>query len=67
MTCIIDLDAYMLHMGHENSSTTLLMNDRVLHYTYVRGSLLFKTILYIYLNDYVSMRSYMCEQYKLRV
>jgi hypothetical protein len=29
MTCIVDLDAYELHLGMEETSTTLLMNARV--------------------------------------
>ena len=38
----------------KNSSTTLLMNARDLHYTYDRGLLLFKIIfLYTYVNDYI--------------
>ena len=45
MTYIMDLDVYELHLGDEKSSTTLLMNAlRVLHYTYDRGLLLFKSI-----------------------
>jgi hypothetical protein len=35
--------------GMKKSSTTLLMNARALHYTYDRGSLSFKSILYIIL------------------
>ena len=31
------------NQGKEKSSTTLLMNARVLHYTYDKGSLLFKS------------------------
>ena len=48
MTYIVDLDAYELHQGMEKSSMTLLMNARVLQYTYDRGSLLFKSI-FVYL------------------
>ena len=44
MTYVIDLDAYELHTGMKMSSMTLLMNARVLHYTYDRGSLLFTNI-----------------------
>jgi hypothetical protein len=36
----INLGAYELHLGDEKCSTTLLMNARILHYTYDRGSLL---------------------------
>lgn len=42
MTYIGELYVYELHMGVEKSSTTLLMDARVLHYTYGRGSILFK-------------------------
>jgi hypothetical protein len=38
MTYIIDLDVYELHQGMKNSTTIVLMNARVLHYTYDRGS-----------------------------
>ena len=48
MTYIVDLDAYDLHLGMKKSSTTLLMNARVLHYTYDKGSLFFKSI-FVYL------------------
>ena len=44
MTYVVDLDAYELHPGDEKCLTTLLMNARVLYYTYDRGSLLFKHI-----------------------
>ena len=43
MTCIVDLNGCELHSGDEKSSTTLLMNARVSHYTYDRGSLSFKS------------------------
>ena len=42
MTYIVDLDAYELHPRDEKYSTNLLMNARVLHYTYDGG--LFKNI-----------------------
>ena len=45
LTCTVDLDAYEEHPGNEKFSTTLLMNARILHYTYDRGSLLFNIIL----------------------
>ena len=44
MTYIVHFDAYELHLGDEKPSTALLMNARVFHYTYDRGSLLFKNI-----------------------
>ena len=44
MTYTVDLDAYLLHLGDEKSSTTLSMNARILHCTYDRDSLLFKNI-----------------------
>ena len=47
-TYIVDVDAYELHPGDENSSTNSLINARVLHYMCDRGSLLFKNI-YAYL------------------
>ena len=34
MAFTANLDAYELHPARENSSRTLLMNARVLHYTY---------------------------------
>ena len=37
MTYIVGLHAYELHPGMKKSSTTLLMNAMVLHYTYDRG------------------------------
>jgi len=43
----INLGAYELHLGDEKCSTTLLMNARILHYTYDRGSLLFYNEPYI--------------------
>lgn len=36
MTYIIDLDANELHSGGEKSSMHLIMNARVIHYTYDR-------------------------------
>ena len=42
-TYIVDLDAYELHPRMLKSSMTLIMEARVLHYTYGRGSLLFKS------------------------
>ena len=44
MTYIADLDAYELHPRTKKSSMALLMNAKVLNYTYDRGSLLFKSI-----------------------
>ena len=49
MTYIVDLDAYDLHPGDEKSSKTLLMNAKLLHCTYERSSLLFKST-FVYLN-----------------
>ena len=48
VTYIVDLDAYELHLGMKKSSKTLLMNAKILHYTYDRGSLLFKN-MFVYL------------------
>ena len=45
MTYIINLDAYDWHPGDKKFATSILMNDKVLHYTYDRGSLSFKSIL----------------------
>ena len=39
--------------GMKKSSTTLSMNSMVLHYTYDRGSLLFKEYVYTHVNDYI--------------
>ena len=47
-TNIVNLDAYELNPKDERSTTNLLINAWVLHYTYDRGSLLFKGI-FIYL------------------
>ena len=41
---VVDLDACELHPEDEKVSATLLMNTRVLHYTYDRDQLLFKSI-----------------------
>ena len=45
MPHIIDLDAYEFQQGMKKSSTTFLMNARVLHYTYDKGSLSYKNII----------------------
>ena len=46
-------------MGDENSSTTLIMmNARVLHYTYDKGSLLFKNIVVLLLRN-----KYKCDSF----
>ena len=45
MTYIVNLDAYELRPGMK---TTLLMNARVLQYTYINISLLFRSI-FVYL------------------
>jgi hypothetical protein len=47
MTYIVDLFAYELHPGDEKVFNDFI-NARVLHYTYDRGSLLFK-IIFLYL------------------
>jgi hypothetical protein len=52
MTYVVDLDAYELHPGMEMSSMTLLMNARVLHYTYDRVHYS-KISLHTYVNDYI--------------
>ena len=46
---IIGLDASEPHAGDEKIFIDLLMNPRVLHYTYDRGSLLSKSI-FVYLH-----------------
>ena len=56
MTYIVNLDAYELHRENEKSSTTLLMNAKVLNYTYDRGSFVFKSICILIL-----MTIYICE------
>ena len=48
MTNIVSLDPYELHPGDEKSLMTLLMNAKVLHYTYDMGSILLKSI-YVHL------------------
>ena len=37
MTHIVDLDAYVLHVGEEKIFNNFMMNDRLLHFTYDRG------------------------------
>lgn len=58
MTYIVDLNAYEFHPGDENSSMTLLMNVRVLRYTYDRDLLLSKIVFYINVNDYIYERKH---------
>ena len=54
MTYIINLDAYECHWGMEKSLVTLLMNARVLRYTYmIRVDCHSKISLYTYVNDYL--------------
>ena len=45
ITYIANFDAYELYLRDEKSWMTLLMNARILHYTYDRGLLLFKCIV----------------------
>ena len=48
-TYMLDLDAYELHLEMKKSSTTLLINARVLHDTHDRDSSLFQNIfVYFY-------------------
>ena len=45
ITYVVDLNAYELHPGDEiKSSLTLLLNAKVIHYTYDTYPLLFKSI-----------------------
>lgn len=55
MTCIVDIYAWKLHPPDEKSSTTLLVNVMVLHYTYDGGSLYFKIEIQIEIKMYVSL------------
>ena len=50
MTNNVDLDSYELKLGDEKKfHQFLLLNNRVLQYTYNRGSLLFQSI-FVYLS-----------------
>jgi len=56
MTYIIIIDAYESHPKNEKkTSSTLLTNVRVLHYTHDNNLLLIKVYLYIYVNGYIWM------------
>ena len=62
MTNIVSLDPYELHPGDEKSLMTLLMNAKVLHYTYDMGSILLKkyicTLILMTIYDYKSFYIY---------